>query len=77
MVDFTATQQWPDGFIRDAAQALTAIEEIHGAAPALVEAPLDPGAQARMLSALGAPRISAANAAASRIAHLRPLTDGR
>lgn len=77
MTDFAATQQWPDGFISDAAQALTAIEEIHGAAPALVEAPLDPGAQARMLNALGAPRISAANAAASRIAHLRPLTEGQ
>lgn len=77
MADFAATQQWPEGFLSDAAQALTVIEEIHGAAPALVEAPLDPGAQARMLSALGAPRISAANAAASRIAHIRPLADGR
>ncbi len=76
MVQSAEASEWPEGFIADAAIALSVIDDIHAAAPALVDQPLDPDAQDWMRRVLEHGRIERANAAAGRIVRLQPAQDG-
>lgn len=67
MTRANAVEDWPEGFLSDAACALSAIEAIQEAAPALHEAPLSPAAQDRMRRVLDVRELTRANAAAVRI----------
>lgn len=76
MANGSVAEEFPESFVRDAACALRAIDEISEAAPVLLDRPLDPHAQERMRRALEPGRIAAANESAARIIEL-PLPEGR
>jgi hypothetical protein len=56
-------------FIGDAARVLDVSQELHEAAPALIEEPFSPMAQKRLLELLGSERQALANEAARRLAY--------
>lgn len=60
-------------FIGDAARVLDVNQELHEAAPALIEEPFNPAAQKRLLDLLSSERQSLANEAAHRLAYPRPI----
>jgi len=62
-------------FIGDAACVLQVNEELHEAAPALIEEPFNPDAQRRLLELLSSDRQHRANEAFVRIAQARPVGD--
>lgn len=69
-------EEFPEDFVRDAACALRAIDEITTAAPLLLDRPLDPQAQQQMLRVLEESRAAGVNESAARIAHLRIPHEG-
>lgn len=64
-------EEFPEDFVRDAARALRAMDEITSAIPDLHDRPLDPMAQERMRRALEPARLGAATESASRVIQLR------
>jgi hypothetical protein len=72
-VDQTAAEDQYREFIGDAACVLDVNQELHEAAPALIEEPFNPVVQKRLMDLLSSERQSRANAAAVRLAHPRPL----
>lgn len=71
-----AEDEFPEGFVSDAARALRAIEDIQQAAVGLYDAALDADAQERMRRTLEPTRLVQANQAALRVVTLRVPVEG-
>lgn len=69
----TAAEDQYREFIGDAARVLDVNQELHEAAPALIEEPFNPVVQKRLLDLLNSDRQALANEAARRLAYPRPI----
>jgi len=72
----SAADEFPEGFVSDAAHALRAIDDIQHAAAGLYESALDPSAQERMRRTLEPSRLAQAGQAASRVVRLQIAAEG-
>lgn len=72
-MDETAAEDQYREFIGDAARVLDVNQELHEAAPALIEEPFNPVAQKRLLDLLSSDRQALANEAFLRISTARPV----
>lgn len=71
-----APDEFPDGFIADAATSLRVIETLTTDAAQLAATPLDPAAQERMRRSLDRDSLGIANEAARRIARMPRAIEG-
>lgn len=72
-MDETAAEEQYREFIGDAARVLDVNQELHEAAPALVEEPFNPAVQKRLLDLLSSDRQARANEAFMRISTGQPI----